>query len=75
MHHQLATADAITIHCIALDYKIVIFICANQADVVDIALANKEGNIYRLFIIDLRKFVKMVKRLKNVLTIFPPLCL
>ena len=69
----------------------------DKPDVVDIALGNKEGDIYSSseyepakiseaaivgiqgsklhFIIDLVKFINMVKRLKKHLTIFPPLCL
>jgi hypothetical protein len=39
-------ADAITIDCIALDKKIVILLQDDKPDVVDIALGNKEGDIY-----------------------------
>jgi hypothetical protein len=39
-------ADAITIDCIALDKKIIILIHDNKPDTIDIALGNKEGDIY-----------------------------
>jgi hypothetical protein len=39
-------ADAITIDCIALDKKIVILLHDDKPDVVDIALGNKDGEIY-----------------------------
>ncbi len=39
-------ADAITIDCIALDTKIVILIHDDKPDGVNIALGNKDGDIY-----------------------------
>ena len=46
LRNQGMKADAITIDCIALDKKIVILIHDDKPDVVDIALGNKEGDIY-----------------------------
>jgi len=46
LRNQGMQADAITIDCIALDKKIVILIHDAKPDVVDIALGNKEGDIY-----------------------------
>ena len=46
LRNQGMKADAITIDCIALDKKIVILIHDEKPDFVNIALGNKEGNIY-----------------------------
>ena len=46
LRNQGMKADAITIDCISLDKKIVILIHDNKPDVVDIALGNKEGEVY-----------------------------
>ena len=46
LRNQGMKADAITIDCIALDKKIVILIHDDKPDVVNIALGNKEGDIY-----------------------------
>ena len=46
LRYQGMKADAITIDCIALDKKIVILIHDDKPDVVNIALGNKEGDIY-----------------------------
>lgn len=46
LRKQGMKADAITIDCIALDKKIVILLHDDKPDFVDIALGNKEGDIY-----------------------------
>lgn len=46
LRNQGMKADAITIDCIALDKKIVILLHDEKPDFVDIALGNKEGDIY-----------------------------
>ncbi len=46
LRNQGIKADAITIDCIALNKKIVILIYDDKPDVVNIALGNKEGDIY-----------------------------
>jgi len=46
LRKQGIEADAITIDCIALDKKIVILLHDDKPDVVDIALGNKDGEIY-----------------------------
>ena len=46
LRNQGIRADAITIDCIALDKKIVILLHDDKPDVVNIALGNKEGDIY-----------------------------
>lgn len=46
LRKQGIKADAITIDCIALDKKIVILIHDDKPDTVNIALGNKEGDIY-----------------------------
>ena len=46
LRNQGMEADAITIDCIALDKKIVILIHDDKPDVVNIALGNKEGELY-----------------------------
>jgi len=46
LRNQGIKADAITIDCIALDKKIVLLLHDDKPDVVDIALGNKEGDIY-----------------------------
>lgn len=46
LRNQGMKADAITIDCIALDKKIVILIHDEKPDFVNIALGNKEGEIY-----------------------------
>ena len=46
LRNQGMKADAITIDCIALNKKIVILIHDDKPDVVNIALGNKEGDIY-----------------------------
>ncbi|OUR65923.1 hypothetical protein A9Q79_02790 [Methylophaga sp. 42_25_T18] len=46
LRNQGMKADAITIDCIALDKKIVILLHDDKPDVVNIALGNKEGDIY-----------------------------
>lgn len=46
LRHQGIHADAITIDCLALDKKIVIFIHDAKPNTVDIALGNKAGDIH-----------------------------
>lgn len=46
LRKQGVHADAITIDCLALDKKIVIFIHDAKPDTVDIALGNKAGDIH-----------------------------
>ena len=46
LRKQGMKVDAITIDCITLDKKIVILIHDDKPDTVDIALGNKEGDIY-----------------------------
>lgn len=46
LRNQGMKADAITIDCITLDKKIVILIHDEKPDLVNIALGNKEGDIY-----------------------------
>ena len=46
LRKQGMAADAITIDCLALDKKIVIFIQDDRPDTVDIALGNKAGDIH-----------------------------
>jgi len=46
LRKQGINADAITIDCLALDKKIVIFLHDNQPNTVEIALGNKAGDIY-----------------------------
>ncbi len=46
LRNQGMKADAITIDCIAIDKKIVILLHDDKPDVVNIALDNKEGDIY-----------------------------
>jgi len=46
LRNQGMKADAITIDCIALDKRIVILIHDDKPDIVDIALGNKDGDIY-----------------------------
>jgi len=46
LRNQGMKADAITIDCIALDKKIVILLHDDKPDVVNIALGNKEGELY-----------------------------
>ena len=46
LRKQGLKADAITIDCIALNKKIVILLHDDKPDVVEIALGNKEGDIY-----------------------------
>ena len=46
LRNQGIRADAITIDCIALNKKIVILLHDDKPDVVNIALGNKEGDIY-----------------------------
>jgi len=46
LRNQGIKADAITIDCIALDKKIVILLHDDKPDVANIALGNKEGDIY-----------------------------
>ncbi len=46
LRNQGIPADAITIDCIMQDKKIVILIHDNKPDVVDIALGNKNGDIF-----------------------------
>ncbi|MGB2740355.1 MAG: hypothetical protein WBC60_07340 [Cognaticolwellia sp.] len=46
LRNQGMKADAITIDCITQDKKIVILIHDEKPDFVDIALGNKEGDIY-----------------------------
>ncbi len=46
LRKQGIEADAITIDCIALDKKVVILLHDDKPDAVDIALGNKEGEIY-----------------------------
>ncbi len=46
LRKQGIEADAITIDCISLDKKVVILLHDDKPDAVDIALGNKEGEIY-----------------------------
>ncbi|ABM02241.1 conserved hypothetical protein [Psychromonas ingrahamii 37] len=46
LRNQGMEADAITIDCISQDKRIVILIHDHKPHVVDIALGNKEGDIY-----------------------------
>ena len=46
LRNQGMRADAITIDCITLDKKIVILLHDDKPDVVNIALGNKDGDIY-----------------------------
>jgi hypothetical protein len=46
LSQQGIPADAITIDCIMLDKKIVILIHDDKPDTVDIALGNKDGDIF-----------------------------
>jgi hypothetical protein len=46
LRQQGIPADAITIDCIMLDKKIVILIHDDKPDTVDIALGNKDGDIF-----------------------------
>lgn len=46
LRNQGLNADAITIDCIALDKRIVILIYDDKPDFVNIALGNKEGEIF-----------------------------
>lgn len=46
LRKQGMKADAVTIDCIALDKKLVILIHDDKPDTVDIALGNKQGDIY-----------------------------
>ncbi|WOH39250.1 hypothetical protein RI844_08500 [Thalassotalea fonticola] len=46
LRKQGMNADAITIDCIAIDKKIVILIHDNKPNSVDIAVGNKEGDIF-----------------------------
>lgn len=46
LRNQGIKADAITIDCIALKKKIVLLIHDDKPDAVDIALGNKDGDIY-----------------------------
>ena len=46
LRNQGMKADAITIDCIALDRKIVILLHDDKPDIVNIALGNKEGEVY-----------------------------
>jgi len=46
LRNQGMNADAITIDCSAVNKKIVILIHDDKVDTVDIALGNKEGDIY-----------------------------
>ena len=46
LRKQGMKADAVTIDCITLDKKIVILIHDDKADTVDIALGNKNGDIF-----------------------------
>lgn len=46
LRKQGVAADAITIDCLALDKKIVIFIRDDRPDSVDVALGNKAGDIH-----------------------------
>lgn len=43
---QGMNADAITIDCIALDKKVVLLLHDNKPELVEIALGNKNGDIY-----------------------------
>ena len=46
LRNQGMKADAVTIDCIAQDKRIVILIHDHKPDLVDIALGNKEGDIF-----------------------------
>jgi len=46
LRNQGMKADAITIDCIALDKKMVLLIHDDKPSAVDIALGNKDGDIY-----------------------------
>ncbi len=46
LRDQGMKADAITIDCIAMDKKIVVLIHDDKPDVVDIAIGNKDGDIF-----------------------------
>ena len=46
LRNQGMNADAITIDCIALDKRIVVLIHDHKPSLVDIALGNKDGDIY-----------------------------
>lgn len=46
LRNQGLNADAITIDCIALDKRIVMLIHDDKPDFVNIALGNKEGEIF-----------------------------
>lgn len=46
LRKQGLAADAITVDCLSLDLKIVIFIRDDRPDTVDIALGNKAGDIH-----------------------------
>ena len=46
LRKQGLAADAITVDCLALDRKIVIFIRDDRPDSVDVALGNKAGDIH-----------------------------
>jgi len=46
LRKQGIKADAITIDCITLDKKIVFLLHDEKPDIVDIALGNKDGDIY-----------------------------
>ena len=46
LRKQGLAADAITVDCLALDKKIVIFIRDDRPDSVDVALGNKAGDIH-----------------------------
>ena len=48
-------ADAVTIDCIPLDKKIVLLIHDDKPEIVDIAFANKEGDIHSSSAYDLHK--------------------
>ena len=46
LRNQGMNADAITVDCIALDKRIVVLIHDDKPSAVDIALGNKDGDIY-----------------------------
>jgi hypothetical protein len=46
LRKQGMKADAVTIDCIAVDKKIVLLMHDNKPNVVDIALGNKQGDIF-----------------------------
>ena len=46
LRKQGLAADAITVDCLALDRKIVIFIRDDRPDSVDVALGNRAGDIH-----------------------------